>query len=172
MGQLLDDEKCFARAQLALDELKSAKRDLAELEMAYEEEENAWNTMIGGFALVGVGFFIFLVYQGLFTDVLSEYEGVHLLFSLLVTIVLAALISAWMGCAPAGFMGLWRAIRSSGWFVVGGGLLGIVLLFLFAVAPIAVGPVYMKKQRKIVRELKDGVCAAKKRLAAARAAIS
>lgn len=171
MGQLLDDEQWYVRAQLALEELKSAKRDLAELEMAYEEE-NAWNTMIGGFALVGVGFFIFLVYQGLFTDVLSEYEGVQLLFSLLMTIVIAALISAWMGCAPAGFMGLWRTMRSSGWFVVGGGLLGIVLLFLFAVAPIAVGPVYMKKQRKIVRELKDGVCAAKKRLAAARAAIS
>lgn len=38
MGQLQDDERWFVRAQLALDELKSAKRDLAELEMAYEEE--------------------------------------------------------------------------------------------------------------------------------------
>ncbi len=63
MGQLQDDEKWYVRAQLALEELKSAKRSLAELEMAYEEEDNTWNTMVGGFALFGVGFFIFLVYQ-------------------------------------------------------------------------------------------------------------
>lgn len=66
MGQLQDDERWFVRAQLALDELKSAKRDLAELEMAYEEEDNTWNTMVGGFALFGGAFLVFLIWQGFF----------------------------------------------------------------------------------------------------------
>ena len=172
MGQLQDDERWFVRAQLALDELKSAKRDLAELEMAYEEEDNTWNAMIGGLALFGVAFFIFLVYQGFFIDVLSGYGGLELLFFLPMTIVFAVLISAWIGCAPAGFMGLWRAMRSSGWFVVGGGILGLALLFLFAIVPFFAGPFCLKKQRDRVRELKAELLAARKRLEAARAAIS
>lgn len=172
MGQLQDDEKWYVRAQLALEELKSAKRSLAELEMAYEEEDNTWNTMVGGFALFGVGFFIFLVYQGFFTDALSGREGPELLFSLPMTIALAVLISAWMGCAPAGFMGLWRAMRSSGWFVVGGGVLGLALLLLFAVVPFFAGPFYLKKQKDRVHELKAELLAAKKRLRDARAAVS
>lgn len=172
MAQLQEDEKWYVRAQLALEELKSAKRNLAELEMAYEEEDNAWNTMIGGLALFGVAFFIFLVYQGFFIDVLSGYEGVELLIFLPLTVIFGVLISVWIGCAPAGFMGLWRAMRSSGWFVVGGGYLGIVLLLLFAAVPFFAGPVCLKRQRDRVRGLKAEILAAKKRLAAARAAVS
>lgn len=172
MGQLQDDEKWYVRAQLALEELKSAKRSLAELEMAYEEEGNTWNTMVGGFALFGGAFLVFLIWQGFVPYVVRELEGPQLVFGVPIAIALVVGVSAWIGCAPAGFIGLWRAMRSSGWFVVGGGVLGIVLLLLFFVAPIAVGPVYMKRQRKLVRELKEGVCVAKKRLAAARAAIS
>ncbi len=172
MTQLQGDEKWFVRAHLALDELKSAKRSLAELEMAYEEEDNAWNTMIGGFAVFTVGFFIFLVSQGVFANVMREYEGAALVLSLPMVAVLAVLLSAWVGCAPAGFMGLWRAMRSSGWFVVGGGILGLALLFLFAIVPFFAGPFCLKKQRDRVRELKAELLAARKRLEAARAAIS
>lgn len=172
MTQLQGDEKWFVRAQLALDQLKSAKRSLAELEMAYEEEDNAWNTMIGGFAVFTAGFFIFLVSQGVFANVMREYEGAALVLSLPMVAVLAVLLSAWVGCAPAGFMGLWRAMRRSGWFVVGGGYLGVALLLLFAVVPFVAGPFCLKRQRDRVRGLKAEVLEAKKRLCEARAAIS
>ncbi len=109
---------------------------------------------------------------GILPYVVRELEGVQLVFGVPIAIALAVGASAWIGCAPAGFIGLWRAMRTSGWFVVGSGVLGLVLLLLFFVAPIAAGPVCMKKQRELVHELKDEVRAAKKRLAAARAAVS
>lgn len=176
MGQLQDDEKWYVRAQLALEELKSAKRSLAELEMAYEEEDNAWNTMIGGCALIGGACMLYLIWQfvsqGFFSNLIARYEPASLAFIIPIAVVFVVAVSGWIACAPAGCIGSWRMIRSSGWFVVGGGIFWLAALLLFMAVPVFLGPYFQKRQWKCVRELKDEVRAAKKRLAAARAAVS
>jgi hypothetical protein len=164
------------RVQLALEELKSAKRSLAELEMAYEEEDNTWNTMIGGCALIGGACMLYLIWQsvsqGFFSNLIARYEPASLVFIIPIAVVFVVAVSGWIACAPAGYIGSWRMIRSSGWFVVGGGIFWLAVLLLFMAVPVFLGPYFLKRQWKCVRELKSEVCAAKKRLAAARAAIS
>lgn len=163
-----------ARAQVAAMEYSRAKDELAELRATLNDEARALRTMKLLFVPVAVAAAVlfagsFLLNAGRYTE---GYDPVSALLSCAFAVLFSIGMGAWLGCVPAGFIGMTRALRRSGWLVGGGWVVFLVLFFVLIAVPFLLGSVFFGYQAVKVNKLKAGVATAEERFAAASDAIN
>ena len=165
------DFETVARAQAAVAEYKDAKRLLALARAEYESEENVRDGMLGGFAIFGGACLLWLLFGGFTASTLEGYPPAELVVFLPLTVLLSVGISAWAGCIPAGFAGMWRQARKSGAFLLGSPAAMLIVMAVLCLLPALTGPIYFARQRSLVKRLGREVAAAEARFNAAKDAI-
>lgn len=103
-----------------------------------------------------------------------QYEKYDLATNVICTLIVVPIMAglcAWITCAPAGLIGVWRSLRRSSWSVWGGLLVIFVLFFLLVMVAMMCGPAYLSAQSCRVRQLKAEVAEAEAHLTATSAAI-
>lgn len=168
------DFSSAARAQIAAMEYTRARDELSELRAALDDEGRALRTMKLLFVPVAIAAAVlfagsFLLNASRYTE---GYDPVSVLLSCAFAVLFSIGMGAWLGCVPAGFIGMTRAFRRSGWFVGGSWVVFLVLFFVLMAVPFLLGPVFLGYQAVRVNRLKAGVAAAKGRFAAASSSIN
>lgn len=129
------------------------------LRAEYEEEKRVFSWMkrlgfIFGIVFAIAVFFILLINSPTLLDQTGP-EGLIVLIP--VILFGTGFIGFWMGMLPAGYIGLWRAIRRSGLFICGNFIgLAIVATFLVSI-PVLLGPIFFVRQCAKVSNLKKKI---------------
>lgn len=145
----------LARARVVADEYARASEALALLKAECEDEKRVLCKMKKAAKVVAVSLtvvYIALLVVGCII-MSTKYHIVAVLGSfliMLVQIVFPVLLFAFI---PAGFIGMWRAIRRSGWIVWGGPLVMMVILAVLFAIPMFGGIFFYLGQAQRVKKL-------------------
>lgn len=164
----------MARAQVIADEYARALDLFGALNAECEEEARVLRTMkrwaIAVVALFGL--ILIAAYVSMCIDLSASYPiPVLIVGGAVVTFLIGVIPVAWMAFIPAGFIGMWRAIKRSGWIVWGGGLFMLCLMIVFVYIPCLGGVFFYLGQMRRVKKLEARVAAAGERYTAASRAL-
>lgn len=175
MGMLGQDVGRMARAQLIAEEYARASDSLESLRSECEEEERILRTMRRTATVLAAlcGLLLLVALVMMCTELSSTYPLPMLIVIGGAQLLLGCAVPAAMVVfAPAGFIGLWRAIKRSQWSVWGGWVIMLAILFILFFVPVAGGVFFYIGQVRRVKRLEAEVLVAEKRFDEARAAIN
>ena len=130
--------------------------DANALRAEYEDESRVFGTMKKLLFVCGIltAVPVFLLFL-LKLDTFPQEAGLYGFLLAMPIIVLAPLfIGLWVGCIPAGFIWVWRAVKRSKWFVWGSPLVLLILLTLAVLVPAGFGVFFFLAQWVKVCNLK------------------
>lgn len=164
----------MARARVMAEEYARASDSLGALEAERDEERRVLRKMKRGAAALAVLCALLLI--AVLVMMCAELSATYPLPLLVVVgsielILGCAIPAAMVAFAPAGFIGMWRAIKRSGWIVWGGGIVMLIAMVVLLYVPILGGVFFFIGQLRRVKRLDAEVLSAEKRLEEASAAI-
>lgn len=176
MDMLEQDVGRMARVQLIAEEYARASDSLESLKVECEEEGRILRTMRRAAKVLAAscGLLLLVALVMMCAELSSTYPlpmlivigGAQLLLGCAVPVAMVVF-------APAGFIGLWRAIKRSQWSVWGGWVIMLAILFiLLFFVPVAGGVFFYIAQARRVKRLEAEVLEAEERFSKARAAVN
>lgn len=161
------DFRASVRAQVAAQEFIVASDNLAASRSFYEREQRVLRVMLILEAMGTALFLSFSIYiiatKG---DAFRAPEGASgpvIALTWAITIAVFLLMSLWIGSILPGFVGMWRAISRSGFFVWGGVITLMIILVLFCWIALMFGPVFLARQAWRTRKAKRALAGAEER---------
>ena len=154
-----------AQAFVAAEEYMRASDNLASLQRSYALERKVLRVM--GLLAVPIIVLVVIDFMSSTPEYVSSHSMTNAVLFYCAALLVSLLLGAWVGCFPAGLIGMWRALSHSGWFVWGGWIFMLVVLIVLLFIPVLFGPVFFIRQAWRVHKLKSQLSIAMERRNAA-----
>lgn len=164
----------MARAQLVAEEYTRASDALAAVKAECDEETRVlarmkkWGVVA---AAVCAGLILCLLVPVIAENSHGYPVSMVIVLDSLLYVFFASVPVALSAFAPAGFIGMWRAINRSSWFVWGGGFFMLIVVVFLIYVPIIGGVFFFIGQKRRVKRSGEQVVLAEERYAAASRAL-
>ena len=122
----------------------------------YEEEKRVFDLMKRLFFIVGTitAVVVFLILLVTSPTLISQTGAAGILVLIPVMLFGMVLTGFFAGVIPSGYIGMWRALKRSSFFVFGNPIVMLLILTFLAVVPVALSPIMYFCQWRKVSKLK------------------